>query len=376
MRSQSTPEVVEPAYGSAALSDLLPSVLAALGVVGERDVLGLPPSRHYCVLLVDGLGWHQLRARPDVAPFLNELTRLPTSASLTAPVPSTTAASLTSLGTGLPPGRHGLVGYTCRIPGTGSLLNALRWPGNVDPQQWQPHPTIFERARAAGVSCRTLGKGEYRKSGLTLAGLRGSDYVKAATVGQRLALVGQTSDVPSLTYVYESDLDATGHVNGVGSAAWGYQLALLDRMVELLVDALPPGTTLVVTGDHGMVDIGKDARIDYDASPELQAGVDLVAGEARFRHLYACDGAAGDVASTWREVLGGHAEVLLRDEAIARHWFGPVDPPVRERLGDVLVATTDVVVEVPSVFPFESHLTGFHGSLTPAEMDVPLLVAG
>ena len=79
-------------------------------------------------------------------------------------VPSTTATSLTSLGTGLTPGSHGLVGFTARVPGTDQLLNHLFWDADVDPLEWQPHPTAFATLAAAGVSVTVVNKREFRGS--------------------------------------------------------------------------------------------------------------------------------------------------------------------------------------------------------------------
>src|SRR5262245_40265171 len=134
---------VLPRYGDRALSDLLPSVAAAMDSDGTGNLLDLPAGRRYVVVMVDGLGWHLLRRHADIAPYLAAL--LPDREPLTCGIPSTTATSLTSLGTGLPPGQHGVAGYTNRIPGTNELLNALKWSPDVDPHVWQSQPTVFER---------------------------------------------------------------------------------------------------------------------------------------------------------------------------------------------------------------------------------------
>ena len=147
-------ELVRPAYGSGSLGDVVPSALAALGVDGWSNILGLPAATSYVVLLVDGLGWNLLRRHRSEAPYLSSLADR--GRAITSGVPSTTATSLTSLGTALPPGAHGVVGFTSRIPGTNRLLDALRWDARVDPMEWQPHPTAFERAAGVGVAgeCR------------------------------------------------------------------------------------------------------------------------------------------------------------------------------------------------------------------------------
>jgi hypothetical protein len=370
------PGTVLPRYGEASLTDVLPSVLGALGVAGEQNDLGLPAARHYCVLLIDGLGWNALRAHQAQAPFLNSMA----GTAITSSVPSTTVTSLTSLGTGLVPGRHGLLGYTTRKPGTATtLFNALKWDEHkdVDPVMYQPHPTTFERAARAGVAVTVLGQRKFNMSGLTTAALRSPGFAIADSMGERVALAASAaadSSRPALVYVYDGDLDFTGHQRGCRSAAWRHQLVLLDRFVEELYLALPHGAVLLVTADHGMVDIDAEQRIDVDQVAPLRDGVALVGGEARFRHVYVTDGAADDVLATWRSVLGGRATVLVRDDAIARGWFGAVEARVVDRIGDVVASIEgDCAVEYRSAFPIEAKLIGLHGALSADEMLVPLL---
>jgi hypothetical protein len=187
---------VAPAYHDRSLGDVLPAVAAALGVdagFGTTSLV-LPEAQRYVVFLVDGLGYELLRDHPDDAPFLHSLLTEPG----TVGVPSTTATSLTSLGTALTPGSHGVVGYTSRIPGSDRLLNALSWDADVDPREWQPHPTAFTRLAAAGVHTTVVNKRDFAESGLTVAGCRGADFVGADKVGERLAaVVAATAGSPS-----------------------------------------------------------------------------------------------------------------------------------------------------------------------------------
>ncbi|WP_151082547.1 alkaline phosphatase family protein [Nocardioides cynanchi] len=372
-----TDDFVEPAYGSGSLADVLPSAGAALGA-GGPNVLGLPDAPAYVVFLIDGLGSDLLARHAHAAPYLSSL--LTGDNTGTAGVPSTTATSLTSLGTGLPPGTHGVVGFTSRVPGSDRLLNALFWDKDVDPVQWQPHPTAFMTLAAAGVSVTTVNKREFRGSGLTLAAQRGGEYVGADRIGERIAAAvtasaASSTGAPALTYLYDGDLDWTGHRYGVASAPWLQQLASIDAEAEQLREALPSSARLVVVADHGMVDSPDDHRIDVDLEPDLRDGVVLLGGEARFRHVYCARGAVTDVAARWTELLGERALVLTRETAIRRGWFGPVSASVLPRLGDVVVACRDDWGIFSSVdFPYELTLVGLHGSLTPAEMRIPLMV--
>jgi hypothetical protein len=370
---------VAPAYRDRSLADLLPAVAVAVGAdIGPAPAsMRLPEAASYVVLLVDGLGYQLLGAHPDEAPYLTSaLAGQDDPAPATSGVPSTTATSLTSLGTGLTPGTHGVVGFTSRIPGTDRLLNALQWTDKVDPVQWQPHATAFARLEAAGVRATQVNKREFAQSGLTVASSRGGCYAGADRPGEQLAAVRRASERrPSVTYLYDGDLDWTGHRYGVDSPQWRAQLSVVDVAVELLRETLDDDVRLVVVADHGMVDCPGERRVDVAQHPVLREGVALVGGEARFRHLYCDAGAVEGVVGRWRDVMADRAEVLRREEAVARGWFGDLLGVVRPRIGDVVVASRgDVAVLDTAGFPYEASLVGMHGSLTAAEMLVPVLV--
>ncbi|MBB6172735.1 hypothetical protein HNR23_002795 [Nocardiopsis mwathae] len=370
----SVPPFESPRYGGASLADLSPSVLASLGVPGESGPLELPPVRRACVLLVDGMGWEPLLANRGSAPFLSSL--IDAAAPITAAFPTTTATSLTTLGTGLSPGHHGVIGLQVAIPGTDRILHQLRWDPDVDPEAWQPRATVYERAERAGVAASYVAAGAFEGGGLSRASARGSRYLAANDITElavrtRAAL---TAADRALAFVYHPDLDSYGHMFGVDSAYWRLHLGHVDRLAEQIAAALPPDSALYITADHGMVDTGPDTRIDVESDPALSAGVRVLAGEARVRQVYAREGAADDVLAAWRERLAGSAEVVTRDEAIARGLFGAVDDGVRARIGDVLaLAHGDTALVAPKAEPVESSLVGQHGSLTPVELRVPLL---
>jgi hypothetical protein len=369
-----------PSYGESSLADLSNSILASLTDDAASNVLGLPETGRVCLLVIDGLGLELLRAHQAAAPFLAELAF--NSRPLTAGFPSTTVTSLASLGTGLVPAVHGMLGYQVAIPGANRLLNGLHWPDDIDPVAWQPRPTLFERASAAGIDAVYVAPRAFKKTGLTIAALRGPQYRGADSLG---TLAARTVDALSesdraLVTAYHGDLDAAGHWFGVSSQAWEFQLAHVDRLAEHLASALPSGTVMYVTADHGMVDVGADDKLDVDVDGPfaiLREGVALLGGEARARHVYARPGAIADVVATWREVLGEHAWVASREEALKDGWFGPpgvVDEAMMARIGDVVAACAgNTAVIASKAEPRESALAGMHGSLTAAEQLVPLL---
>lgn len=369
---------VVPRYGSSTLGDLLPSLAAHLGVAGYTDdVLGLPAAQRYVVVLVDGLGFHLVRRAVRAAPYLASL--LGDASAITSGVPSTTATSLASLGTGLPPGQHGIVGYASRVPATGEVLNALTWSPRVAARDYQPRATVFERAAAAGVAVTSVALKRFGTTGLTEAALRGADFAAfdhEQDEEQRIDLVvgAALRGERTVVYTYERELDHTGHAQGCESERWLSNLSRIDARCERLRDALPDDVRLVITGDHGMVDVPRGAQLMAESEPQLMAGVSVLAGEGRFRQLYVDSDLPARVARRWEDRLGERAWVRVRNDAIDDGWFGPVSDDLRERYGHVLVAMRGNWAVMTSQFPRELELVGMHGSLTAEEMVVPLFV--
>ncbi|MGH3456681.1 alkaline phosphatase family protein [Aeromicrobium sp.] len=358
--------------GRHTLDELLPSVGGALGVPGFTDALGLPEAPRFVVMLIDGLGSHLLQENAASAPFL---ASLPGIDDLVCGVPSTTATSLTSLGTGLRAGEHGMVGYTSRVPATGERLNSLTWDQPVVPEQWQPHRTVLELLQDTGLTVAAVNDAKFASSGLTLCSQRGVPFHGVQSTWERLDVVVELieSAPRGVVYAYESLLDHTGHAKGCTSLEWREALASVDADVAELRAALPADTVLLVTADHGMVDLPQHDRFDLDAYPGLRDDVVMVAGEARFRHIYTRSGAEAEVAGHWRDFLGERA--IVSTQQGLDDWFGPIAPEVRGRIGDVLVASLGDFAVFSSVdFAIEMKMHGFHGSVTEAELSIPLLV--
>ena len=375
-----------PLYGRSAISDLVPSVLSGLGVSGFANPLRIEPLQRACILLIDGLGWELVRAHPEEAPFLNSLQA--EAGPLTAGFPASTSVSLSSIGTGMTPGEHGIVGYTMAVPGQPRAMNVLRWslhgPGGgnlidaVVPEDLQPQPTAFERARDQGIEVSLVGPVQLMHTGMTRAVFRGGRYRPAFSLGDlaQESVAALRSGNRSFVYSYNPELDATGHVRGVDSEGWRLQLGHVDRLAAEISSRLPPDSALIVTGDHGMVDLKAAERIDTADRPELRSGVRFLGGEPRARHVYTRPGAEREVLAAWRSTLGDRMWIVTREEAIAGGWFGPVvSDRFRSRIGDVVAAAFGAVGVVErDVASIEAQLIGHHGSMTAEEQLVPFLM--
>ncbi|WP_457971808.1 alkaline phosphatase family protein [Arthrobacter sp. D1-17] len=381
-----------PAYGRRSVAEVLGSAAASIGVDGFENRLGLPPARRICVVLADGLGRGLLKQKSAHTPFLRGVLQQgqgEVPVWLDSAFPSTTAASLASLGTGLAPGQHGLVGYDVLDPSQDKVVNMLgNWDAGVDPQDWQPFPTIFERA-AEHVDVTTVSLPQFGDSPMTRAALRGGSFVSGITSHARTAAAAEAmaGTDASLMYFYVNDLDKAGHRHGCQSPEWEHQLEELDATVKRLDSSLPAGTTVLLTADHGMLDVAEAQRIDYSADPALIAGVRHTAGEPRMLHLYLDDGLSRSGADSgggtgrqrlldaWRGRFGERIWAFTREQAIAAGLFGPVRSGVEQRIGDVMIAARDALAfyDTGRQRPTAMEVVGQHGSLTKAEREVPLL---
>lgn len=373
-----------PLYNSKSIAEVFTSAAASMGLPGFENKLHLPASQRVCVVLADGLGRNLLKQKAAHTPFLRSIANAGQGAVpawLDAAFPSTTASSLASLGTGRTPGEHGMVGYDVLDPAQDKVVNLLgSWDPGIDPLRWQPFPTVFERM-AAEADVVTVSLPQFGSSPMTRAALRGSRFVGGSSLHARTALAGQemAAGTPSLMYFYVNELDKAGHRYGCQSERWEHQLEEIDSTVKRLSAALPAGTTILLTGDHGMLDVPESQRIDYSADPSLIAGVRHTAGEPRMVHLY-LEPDAGErhleaLLGAWRSRFGDRIWAFTRGQALEAGLFGALRAEVSPRIGDVMIAARDALAlyDVRRVRPTALEVVGQHGSLTKAEREVPLL---
>ncbi len=364
------PGPVLPDFGGACLTEV---VRPLRQLVDRRQALpswmpeGITEARQVVLLVVDGLGWEQLAERPGRAPTLDSAAKV----ALTSVAPSTTAAALTSLTTGLAPAAHGVVGY--RLQHDGEVLNVLAWRlGRRDARQSLPPATLQPNPTFPGDGpTPVVSRAEYAQTGFTAAhlgsaALHGWSTPSGLTVEvSRLVAAGAP-----FVYAYYDGIDRVAHARGLGEH-YDAELAFVDRLVGDLLEALGSGVALVVTADHGQVDVGPSVEV---LGPELMEGVTLVSGEGRFRWLHLRPGAAEDAAAAATDLYGHLAWVRTRQQMIEEGWLGgePV-PAVADRLGDVALVPFEPIAFLDPADTLELRLVARHGSLTAAEMLVPLL---
>lgn len=351
------------------LAEVLVSAFAS--VRAEENPLGLARSRRTIVVLVDGLGAINLNARSAHARTIGSLTRTDAHSGF----PTTTATALTTLMTGRSPGETGMVGYAIRDPATGEIINQLSGLDAVDPTVWQPVPTLWEQN--SDLPAAIISSPRYRDSGLTRAILRGAPYVSAKTWDDRLAAIDAflAEHREGVAYVYIAELDMAAHASGVSSEQWIRRLEELDGFVADVCRRLSPTDGLIITADHGVMDVPRSRQVIVPSDSPLLNGV-MVGGEPRFLHLYAED--ESGTLDRWRDAEGHRSHVVVRAEAIAAGWFGRVEDFARERIGNVLVTPRgESVYYIEGIATDQSMaMVGQHGGLSRIETLIPIIRGG
>jgi hypothetical protein len=327
---------------------------------GLTDASMVPEAQTFVLILFDGLGLSQMEHR-EASSFRASLTAI-----LDAPFPTTTSVSLSTVATGLPPSRHGQVGHLSWYPDLGKVVNTLKWvtvsgePVGYDYPSLLPRPNLWERLRASGVEPITVQPGDFAGSPLSRSLYRGARFEGAwdpeDLVEATVTLAGEPG---RFIFTYVPFVDVAGHVTGLGSEESTEAMKAATRVWDGVASRLPPGSALLGTADHGLVEIAEGDKI-LVREPRFDAL--RFAGDARGVHLWGDRSLMDDLASS---VEGTLVDPLS--------WLGP-DPTEQtlSHLGDRLL----VVPPGKAVLPrgFDKRLYCYHGGLTPEEVEIPLLV--
>ncbi|HRB04398.1 MAG TPA: alkaline phosphatase family protein [Ilumatobacteraceae bacterium] len=358
-----------PRYSADNVRGIVPALLAPRGVrPAEWMPAAVAGAKQVVLLVLDGLGWEQLQARRALAPNLAAMA----GGAITTVAPSTTSTALTSITTGLTPGEHGIVGY--RMEMAGEVLNVLRWSTGHGDSRRQIDPTTTQPfSPFMGDRVTVVSKAELERSAFTEAHLRGAEQAGWRSPSSIAVVVGNLlRRGDRMVYAYYDGIDKIAHERGFGPF-YDAELQLADAVVGAVHAALPPGAVLLVTADHGQVEVG-DRLVTPHA--DVMRLCRHQSGEGRFRWLHARPGGQADLLAAATEHHGKDAWVHARDEIIGAGWFGPtVSPPIAARYGDVALVPHEPISFHDPLDSGPYPLVCRHGSLTSAEMLVPLLAA-
>lgn len=366
------------------LMDVLPIALKSWGIDAPAPVsksqrsalenhLSLDDQQQVLLILIDGMGYDLVKNHLAYARFLR--SRRNDILEGATVIPSTTAAAITAFGTGRPPGQTRMVGWS--VKDRDRITTLLSFEGATQsPEDWQPCPTLFEVAREAGVDSAAVSTAKFANSGLTRAALRGTRHVGAETLDERIdAAMHELRAGTPIVYLYWSELDHAGHGFAPNSNEWIHELEIVDAGLERIASELPRGAAAVVTADHGMVATSLATRIDVAHTPALRQGVEIIAGEGRNVHIHAARGVDADaLLDRWQAFLAERATVIRREQAA--YVLGGQEGAQLTGDGIALMHGNWVVVDSRTQPEGMVNLPGVHGSISRAELAIPILRLG
>ena len=355
------------------LGDVLISALQS--VSGEKNSLDLPKRRSVCVILIDGLGASNLKSAGAHAGFLNSKPSISASCFF----PATTSTSLVSFATGKPPWETGFLGYQIYDRAAGLRRNLLNgWNSQQEAKVFQGLETVSEKAVANSIEFHTIAPSAYRESGFTAATMRGSEFHGTKSIAERFEkakdLLSDANE--KLVYLYIAELDQIAHAQGWKSQSWLNQLEDVDGYIAKLASDLRKNSGIIVTADHGIVDVPHSSHIYLD---ELLSEDELldVGGDTRALFLYLKNPEAIEATMAQLEAELGDSCYVVNPRILieAGYWKENRD---LDLVPDIVVMAKKEVALYHRGFAKKKSLEmiGHHGSISQQEMSIPLITLG
>ncbi len=357
------------------LSDVFISALASVGGTGENR-LRLPKVKHAAVILVDGLGYENLKKSPAYSRFLNG--KLDTS--IRCEFPSTTATSLAGFATGDRSSVHGVIGYSVFDRKQAIATNLLTgWSSKAEAANFKFVECLSEMA--VGLQVSFIGPKAYEQSGFTELTMKNATYLVADKIADRFAQLEKVflGDGPSLSYLYIPELDQAAHKFGVESTEWLHLLEELDLLVHRMSNKLSLNSGVLLTADHGVMDVEKGNQIFLEEYGWYSDAVLHTAGDPRCNFIYLNEGESlEEFVNLAENEFGGEAYVCSPSDLAKAGWTGEFSPETGEFLPDVFLIWKTNKVAYDRRFAKSHHmkLIGQHGGISDAETRVPLIRLG
>lgn len=352
----------------------------------ESTPIELPEAKHYFLCLIDGLSDNLFFENKSDLSFLKTFND---HKKIASGFPSTTATCLTSLATGLDPIEHGIVGsafynnhkyfsplrwsYLCAQDSSIQLLESdIRVPKG-----------IWSDMHNDGIKINAflpfeIADSEFTKQVFSDAEIH--SYENDTLLVNQLSQSRGTAE-RSFSYIYFGNLDYVGHLYGAGSKEWKDELILLESIVEKISKVIPNDAVLIVTADHGMINIDRNNMIDFNKITELKKETHLICGDIRARHIYLKPEYAKDInLIKWHSYLGENFNIYSKQNAIDNQMFGTQkNSSFNHRLGDLIVVSKNQYGLVDSNSLYDQYQTswiGHHGAISDDEQRIPLLIWG
>jgi predicted AlkP superfamily pyrophosphatase or phosphodiesterase len=402
---------IRPLYSTYCFSRiprLLQSLFSGDDTAIQQQFLGPLAGRYDKVILffIDAFGWRFFERYAGDYPLLRRILDEGYATKLTSQFPSTTAAHVTSIHTGLPVDQSGVFEWFYYEPTIDALIAPLLFSfagddelgtllgAGVKPQDVFPYPidTVYTRLSALGVRSSVHQDAAFTPSPHGTIAFRGAEVFPFPTFQDGLSAMSQhilDSPGPGYHFLYFADIDSAGHKYGPNSPQFDAEVDATMRHIEnFLSRVLNTGhgkTLFLMTADHGQTETNPDTT--YYINREIPHFAQFIrtnrkgqlmvpGGSCRDLFLYIKDGHEDEAQQELSQRLKGRAEVYSVRDLIKDHFFGDGSPSTRflDRVSNLVV----LPFEGEGVYwyeegRFDQPFRGHHGGLTRPEMEIPLL---
>jgi predicted AlkP superfamily pyrophosphatase or phosphodiesterase len=407
------PDFVKPLYDSGCFS-CIPPMIKYLFTGGDasltREMIpaGLPTEYDTIILFfVDAFGWRFVQKYGDSYPFLRHLMDHGFVARITSQFPSTTAAHVTTIHTGLPVGQHGVCEWQFYEPQVDAIIapllfsfagskerETLRSIG-LDPLKVFPATTIYQYLQQHGIASFVFQPQENAFSSYSRIMFQGATVLPYRTYPEALVNMHQLlaeQSSPAYFFLYFSHIDTICHLYGPNSAQFEAEidtfLTVMDRLFKQVLRKQRKSTLFILTADHGQIEVDPATTLYLNLDPtfadvrqfmktDAKGELLVPAGSSRDMFLYIKDEIVDEAQAYLAERLAGKAEVYKVQNLVEQNFFGALLPSAifQKRVGDLVI----LPLKHESVWwyekdKFEHKFYGHHGGLTAEEMEIPLFL--
>ncbi|MCR4326597.1 MAG: alkaline phosphatase family protein [Candidatus Roizmanbacteria bacterium] len=404
-------QFMRPLYDSYCFSNIPGTIERLLTGNSNRalplDTLGKKTASNKVLLLfIDSFGWEFFEKHKHTYPFLSRFIKQGTVSKLTSQFPSTTAAHVTNIHTGLTSGESGIYEWTYWEPKIKQLINPLLFSVangtkgrgtlnalGVRPQDLFPRETIYQRLKQQGVTSHIHQYNMYTPSEYSDVVFDGAIVHPYSSFARGLTELAEniTSTKGKQYFFYYYDfIDGAAHLGGPHSP---FQIAEIHNTFTMLEDLLyqqiknVKDLTILLTADHGMASVDPATCIYIDQLPTYKKHVEpylekhngkpiAPIGSPRDMFLRVPQQHIARVIEHLAPLLAGKAEVIETEQLIKQGFFGPASQAFTEKVGSVtlLPYNNHAVWWYGETGTFRLVYRGHHGGLTPQEMQIPFLV--
>jgi len=354
------------------------------------------------LFVVDGFGWRFFEKFQE-SPFLKRLTKNGSVEKLTSQFPSTTAAHMTAIHTGLSVGKSGVYEWFYYEPQLDRIIAPLLFSyagdserdtlkGDIKARKLYPKQTLYQELGTLGVESHAFGMRDYTPSTYSNIVMKGAELHSFKTLPEALVNLGSllhSSQTPVYINFYFDNIDSVCHKYGPTAPQTESEIEAFLLVMEHFFKRIFHGekkVLLLMTADHGASEVDPQTTVFLNKDKRFKgierfikrndAGDLLVpAGSARDMFLYIKDELLDEAQGFLSKQLEGKAEVVKSAWLMENGYFGPeISPEFRARVGNLVI----LPYRYESVWwyekdRFEQRFYGHHGGLTPQEVEIPLL---